>query len=158
MEEARRIIERHRKEREELLSILIDIQTELGYLPEEGLSEVARFLGISEAEVYGVATFYKGFRFHPIGKYHIRVCLGTACHMRGGGLIMDAFERLLEIKAGETTPDLLFSIERVACVGCCSIAPVVVVNDRVYPRMAPSKVEALILELKNELERDKKTT
>ena len=142
-----KILEGYKGEREELLSILEEMQRIFGYLPEKGMREVAKFLGIREVEVYGVATFYTGFRFHPLGRHHIRVCLGTACHMMGGRLIMEAFERELGIKAGEVTEDLSFSIERVACVGCCSLAPVVVVGDKVYARMAPSKVEALLIEL-----------
>jgi NADH-quinone oxidoreductase subunit E len=111
---------------------------------------------MSSSEVYGVATFYNQFRFYPPGKHQIKVCLGTACHIRGGDIILESFERKLEIKPGETTPDREFSIDRVACVGCCALAPVAIVNDTVNGHMAPSKVEGLILGFEIEKEREKR--
>jgi NADH-quinone oxidoreductase subunit E len=106
--------------------------------------------------VYGVATFYNQFRFHPPGKHQIKVCLGTACHVGGGDIILENFERKLEIREGETTPDREFSIERVACVGCCALAPVAVFNEAVHGHMAPSKVEGLILGVQLEKEREQR--
>ncbi|MCX7857287.1 MAG: NAD(P)H-dependent oxidoreductase subunit E [Deltaproteobacteria bacterium] len=137
-----------------LIQALIDIQKGLGFLPPEKLREVATSFGISEAYIWGVATFYNIFRFKPRGKTHIKVCMGTACHLSGGGLVAEAAERELNIKVGETTDDQDFSLERVACVGCCMLAPVVVINDRVYPRMSPLKLEEVLIEFKRDKKED----
>jgi NADH-quinone oxidoreductase subunit E len=133
------------KERSRLIPILQMIQERHAYLPGEAIRLVAEHLDIAPCEVYGVATFYNQFRFHPPGKHPIKVCLGTACHVGGGDIILENFERKLGIREGETTLDREFSIERVACVGCCALAPVTVVGDQVHGHMAPSKVEGLIL-------------
>ncbi len=141
------------REREQLIPILQMIQERHSYIAEDAIKMAAEHLGIAICEVYGVATFYNQFRFHPPGKNQIKVCLGTACHVRGGDIILENFERKLEIRDGETTPDREFSIERVACVGCCALAPVAVVNETVQGNMAPSKVEGLILGFKIEKEK-----
>jgi NADH-quinone oxidoreductase subunit E len=133
------------RERSRLIPILQMIQQRHAYLPQEAIMMVAEHLKIAPCEVYGVATFYNQFRFHPPGKHPIKVCLGTACHVKGGDIILENFARKLGIEDGETTPDREFSIERVACVGCCALAPVTVVDERVHGHMAPSKVEGLIL-------------
>ena len=133
------------KERGHLIPILQMIQERHAYLPHEVIQVVAGHLGIAPCEVYGVATFYNQFRFHPPGKHPIKVCLGTACHVRGGDIILENFARKLGIQEGETTEDKEFSIERAACVGCCALAPVAVVGEQVHGHMAPSKVEGLIL-------------
>lgn len=137
-------------ERGKLIPILQLIQGELSYLPIEAIELVAEHLNLSPTEVYGVATFYNQFRFTPPGKYPVKVCLGTACHVRGGDIILENFERKLEIKEGETTPDREFSIERVACVGCCALAPVTLIGETVHGNMAPSKVEGLLLRIQVE--------
>jgi NADH-quinone oxidoreductase subunit E len=139
--------------REHLIPILQVIQHQEGYLSEQAMRMVAVHLEISPSEVYGVATFYNQFRFHPPGKHQIKVCLGTACHVVGGDIILENFERKLAIKDGETTPDREFSIERVACVGCCALAPVAIVDETVHGHMAPSKVEGLLLGFQIEQER-----
>ena len=136
------------KKRQNLIPILQMVQNNLAYLPPEALKIVAQHLGILESEVYGVATFYNQFRFHPPGKHPIKVCLGTACHVRAGDIILENFERKLEIPEGQTTPDREFSIERVACVGCCALAPVAIIDETVHGHMAPSKVEGLLLRIK----------
>lgn len=141
------------REREQLIPILQMIQERHSYIAEDAIKMAAEHLGIAICEVYGVATFYNQFRFHPPGKNQIKVCLGTACHVRGGDIILENFERKLEIRDGETTPDREFSIERVACVGCCALAPVAIVNETVQGHMAPSKVEGLILGFKIEKEK-----
>ena len=133
------------KERENLIPILQMIQEKYLYLAPETIKLVADHLETAQCEIYGVATFYNQFRFNPPGKHHIKVCLGTACHVRGGDIILENFERKLGIRDGETTPDREFSIERVACVGCCALAPVSVVDETVQGNMAPSKVEGLLL-------------
>jgi NADH-quinone oxidoreductase subunit E len=134
-------------ERRNLIPILQMIQVRHQYLPADAIQMVGKYLDIPSAEVYGVATFYNQFRFHPPGRHPIKVCLGTACHVKGGDIILENFERKLQIKEGQTTPDKEFSIERVACVGCCALAPVTVVNETVHGNMAPSKVEGLILRI-----------
>lgn len=133
------------KERSSLIPMLQRIQQRHGYLPPEAIRMVADHLGIEASEVYGVATFYNQFRFHPPGRHPVKVCLGTACHVRGGDIILENFERKLGIREGETTSDREFSIERVACVGCCALAPVAVVGETVQGHMAPSRVEGLVL-------------
>ncbi len=147
------------KERANLIPILQMIQSAHGYLAAASLLLVARHLELPASQVYGVATFYNQFRFHPPGRNPIRVCMGTACHVRGGDIILENFERKLEIPDGQTTPDREFSIERVACVGCCALAPVACVGEKVHGHMAPSKVEGLILQVKiarERAEREKK--
>ena len=145
-----------KKERSELIPILQMIQEKFHYLPSEALSLVALHVDIPPAEVYGVATFYNQFRFHPPGKHPVKVCLGTACHVKGGDIILENFERKLEIAEGETTADKEFSIERVACVGCCALAPVALMGETVHGNMAPSKVEGLILRIEVEKEKAKR--
>ena len=141
------------KDRGHLIPALQLIQTKLAYLPPEAIRLVAEHLDISSSEVYGVATFYNQFRFNPPGRQAVKVCLGTACHVKGGDIILENFERKLEIKEGQTTPDREFSIDRVACVGCCALAPVTVVGETVHGHMQPSKVEGLILRAQIEKEK-----
>jgi NADH-quinone oxidoreductase subunit E len=143
-------------DRSKLIPILQLVQKKLAYLPGEAIDLVADHLDISSSEVYGVATFYNQFRFNPPGKNPIKVCLGTACHVKGGDIILENFERKLEIKEGETTPDREFSVDRVACVGCCALAPVVVVGETVHGHMQPSKVEGLVLRTRIEKEKQER--
>ncbi len=140
----RQLIEPYIGKKGALIPILQKIQNEYGYLSEESISTLAHELKISENVIYGVATFYAQFRFTKPGKYQISACSGTACHVRGGRRIMNAIERELKIKHGETTDDGLFSLERVACMGCCALAPVMAVDDRVYASCKPAKVKAII--------------
>ena len=138
--------------KKDLIAILLSIQDHIGYLPEEGMLEVAIFLNISETTVYGVATFYNHFRFIPPGKRHIQVCMGTACHVKRGGTVLESWERRLQIKEGEVSEDREFSLERVNCVGCCVLAPVVVINDEVHGRMDSTKVDGFLLRYQLESE------
>ena len=147
-EQLHEILARYRGERVELILILEEVQERLGYLPKEALLEIADFVHMSAASVFGVATFYNRFRFTPIGRHAIRVCMGTACHVTGGALVMEALERELEIKVGGVTPDEEFSLDRIACVGCCVLAPVIVINREVSPKMTPFKVEEVLAGLK----------
>jgi len=133
-----------------LIPILQEVQKELGYLPEEAISEIAQFVGLSDSEVYGVATFYAQFKFTPIGKKVVNVCRGTACHVRGADRILQELERQLGIKPGETTEDLEYSLESIACFGSCALAPVVVINKTVYGRMTPTKVRQILAEGKEQ--------
>jgi len=140
------------KKRQNLIPILQMVQKELAYLSPEALNMVAGYLEIPKSEIFGVATFYNQFRFQPPGKHPVKVCLGTACHVRAGDIILENFERKLEICDGETSDDREFSLERVACVGCCALAPVAVIGETVHGHMAPSKVEGLILRIEIEKE------
>jgi NADH-quinone oxidoreductase subunit E len=140
----------HKREKKDLIPLLQEVQTKLGYLPKKAMQEIAEFLGMPEVEVWGVATFYNQFRFVPLGKYHTMVCMGTACHLAGGRLILEALERELDIKVGETAEDGNFSLERVACIGCCMLAPVVVIKDKIHPKMTPFKVEEALIPYKQE--------
>lgn len=133
------------RERGKLIPILQDIQAKFGYLPREAMLETANFLHIPESEVYSVATFYNQFRFVPPGKHQVKACLGTACQIKGGRIILEAWQRELDIKMGETTADREFSLERVACVGCCAMAPVTVVDDTVEGKVSPTRVKGILL-------------
>lgn len=132
------------RSREYLIPILQDVQDSVSFLSPEAITQIADHLGLSENDVYGVATFYAQFRFHPPGRHHVKVCQGTACHVRGSGLILEAVTRKIGITPGETTEDGEFSLERVACFGSCALAPVVVVDDKVYGRMTSKRTEKLI--------------
>ena len=142
--ELQEIFESHGSSRDNLIPILQEVQDRKGYLSPQSVGQVAEFLGLSENDVYGVATFYAQFRFHPPGRHHIKVCEGTACHVRGSRLIVEAVTRKIGISPGETTLDREFSLERVACFGSCALAPVVVLDDKVYGRMTTRKMQKLI--------------
>lgn len=131
-------------EREELVPILQELQKRLGYLSEKAITEIAGYLGISENEVFGVASFYAMFRFTPPGEHIIKMCLGTACHVQGGGRILETLERELCVQPGETTKDGKYSLEVIACFGCCSLSPVMVVDDKVYGRMTIKKAKGIL--------------
>ena len=148
MEQLTQILARHKGERGELISLLQEVEEEFGYLPREAMLEIASFLQTPKSTVYGVATFYNQFRFTPLGKHPIKLCMGTACHVKGGKLILEALERELEIKVGDTTPDREFSLDRVACIGCCTMAPVMVVGEDIYPKMTTLKVEETLVGVK----------
>lgn len=122
-----------------LISILQEIQEKYNYLPEKTLKEVADKLKIPLRDVYGVATFYNAFSFTPKGKHIITICLGTACHVRGGTRIVDVLSKELGITQGQTTPDLQFTLQTVNCLGCCAIGPIVVVDGEYYGQMTPQK-------------------
>jgi len=129
---------------ETLLSVLQDIQTRYGYLPEEKLIETAKTLDMPLIDVYGVATFYKSFSLTPRGRHQVKVCLGTACHVRGASRIADEIERKLGIRPGETSEDGEFSLETVMCLGCCAIGPVVVIDGKYYGQMMLTKLESIL--------------
>ncbi len=140
------ILEEYRGRRDSLIPVLQKVQAELGYLPEEAVSEVAHFLGLSSSEIYGVASFYSQFRFERQGEHAVRVCQGTACHVRGGKRIMAAVSQQLGIAPGATTEDYGYSLEKVACFGSCALAPVMVVDDAVYGRMTTVKARQVLSE------------
>jgi NADH-quinone oxidoreductase subunit E len=138
------ILERYPRDESSLIMILQDVQAEFNYLPPELLKIVAKEIGVPKARVFGVATFYKAFSLEPRGKEIIKVCMGTACHVRGAPLIKDELERQLDIKAGGTTKDLKYSLEVVNCVGACAMAPVAIVGDKYFPNLSPDKLKRII--------------
>ncbi len=131
-----------------LITALQKVQEQLGYLPEEAISEIAKFLGVSKNEAYGVASFYAQFRMEKQGEHLIRVCQGTACHVRGGKVILEAIEDYLGIEAGKTTPDYKFSLEKIACFGSCALGPVMVIDKTIYGKMTTAKAKNLVMQLK----------
>ena len=144
-EKVRALLKGIGNKRENLIPILQKIQEELGYLPPDAMLEVARFLNIPEIDVYSVATFYNQFRLTPPGKHSIRVCMGTACHVKGGHITLAAWQRRLKIGVGETSPDREFDLDTVACVGCCAMAPVTVVDKKVQAKADPTRVDGILL-------------
>jgi len=141
------ILTPERKNRRYVITLLQESQQQFGYLSREAMMAIANFLEIPASTVWGIATFYNQFRFVPQGKHPVKVCMGTACHLAGGHLVLEAMERELDIKVGGVTSDLKFSLERVACVGCCSLAPVIEIGNDTYPRMTPHKVEETLVSL-----------
>ena len=129
--------------REEIIPVLQRVQGEFGYLPKEAMLDIARFTRVPESHVYAVATFYAQFRFTPIGRNHIMVCRGTACHVRGAPRILQEIEQQLGIKEGETSDDLEYSLETVACIGACGLSPCIMTNKKVEAKLTPKKVAEL---------------
>ena len=138
--------------REKLIPVLQQVQNKLGYLPALAMQKIATDMEIPAVDVYGIATFYNQFRLNPPGKHQFKVCMGTACYMVGGYIALDSFERRLNIKEGETTPDREFSLERVACVGCCTMAPVVLVDEAVEGHVTPTRVDGILLSFETDTE------
>ena len=130
--------------RDNLIPILQDVQDNEGYLSKESIVEVSSFLNIPSSKIFGVATFYNQFRFQPNGKFHIQVCRGTACHVLGSATVLNEIEKLLKVKAGNTTRDGLFSIEVVACIGACGLAPVVSINGEFYAKVTAASLAEII--------------
>ena len=144
------IIDGYDADRSATLAILLDLQAEYSYLPREALILLADRMGITLGQVYRMATFFKAFSLEPKGEHCIQVCMGTACHVRGAVQILEQFERDLNIKAGETTPDLKFSLDAVMCLGACALGPVVLVNEETHGEMSPDKARKLVAQLKEE--------
>ena len=155
IEETRQTLKGFGRKRGNLIPILQRVQDKLGYLPREAMMEIAEFLDMPAVDVYGVVTFYNQFRLNPPGRHSIRVCLGTACHMKGGYITLDAWKRRLDIDRGQTTGDREFDLDTVACVGCCTMAPVTVVDDKPEGKVEPTKVDGILLAF--ELERERKS-
>jgi NADH-quinone oxidoreductase subunit E len=140
------------KRPDSLIPVLQRVQEEFGYLPEEAMISIAKAIGVPESRVYAVASFYAQFRFTPMGRNHVMVCRGTACHVRGAQRILDEAERRLGIKEGETTEDLEYTLETVACIGCCGLAPTIVINETTYGRLTPKDIPKIFDERKEEKE------
>lgn len=134
------IIDHYADEEGILIQVLLDVQREYNWLPRETLKRISERLKIPETYMYRIASFYKAMSLTPVGRHQVNVCLGTACHVRGGPRILDKAEQLLGIKAGETTEDMKFTLKRVNCLGCCALGPVIVIDGEAHGKLAPSKV------------------
>jgi NADH-quinone oxidoreductase subunit E len=143
-----RIVDRYIYEDGALIQILLDVQREYGWLPKEALMRISERIGIPVSCIYRVASFYKAMSLTPMGQHLIRVCLGTACHVRGGSKILDKAEQLLDTKAGDTTADEKFTLQRVNCLGCCALGPVMVVDGEAYGKLSGAHVEDVIKKYK----------
>ena len=154
-EHLKKIFSSYKGKKHELIPILQDVQEKLGYLSEEAMLKTAKFTGVPESRVYAVATFYAQFRFTPIGKNHIIVCRGTACHVRGASRILEKIEKQLGIKEGETTADMEFTLETVACIGACGLAPNIRINNDTYGRLTVNKISEILTNIKSK-EKDEK--
>lgn len=151
------VLNKFSRKKKNLIPILQKVQNKVGYLPQEAMLEIAVFLDIPPVEVYGVVTFYNQFRLTPPGKHSIRVCLGTACHMKGGYITLDAWKRRLSIDRGQTTTDREFDLDTVACVGCCVMAPVTVVDDKPEGKVEPTRVDGILLAFEQKRKKGKKS-
>ena len=135
--------------RDALIPILQEVQQVHGYLSRESVTEIGKHLQLPSSKIYGVATFYNQFRFQPLGEYHIQVCRGTACHVKGSEKVLAAISRELKIVPGETTRDGLFSLEVVACIGACGLAPVISINGEFFAGVTPDKVRKILKSFRN---------
>ncbi len=147
-EQSNEILSKYKGESGDLIPMLQEAQEKFGYLPEEAMRRFAKFLKLPESTVYGVSTFYAQFKLTPTGRRLVRVCRGTACHVRGGAYILREVEKRLGIKPGETTSDLEYTLETIACFGSCALAPVMVISKNVYGRMTTTKVGQILAETK----------
>ena len=138
------IVDRYGGNRDGLISILQDIQTEYRYLPEDAIRNVAEILDMPPIQVFGVATFFKAFSLEPKGEHIVTVCFGTACHVRGAPAVLDEIERQLGIKDGETTEDMQFTLETVNCLGACALGPIIVVDGKYHGQTSPGKVKSIL--------------
>lgn len=149
------ILERHADAgRDALIPVLQEVQECQGHLSREAIVQIGRHLHLPASKIYGVATFYNQFRFQPKGRYHVQVCRGTACHVRGSAAVLETLQRTLEIKPDETSPDGLFSLEVVACVGACGLSPVISVNGEIHAGVTPESVRKLMTRYIKEAHKD----
>jgi NADH-quinone oxidoreductase subunit E len=140
------ILSSRKKGRLDLIQILQDIQETFGFLPEDALADVAEYTGVPASQVFGTASFYGQFRFSPVGRRKVTVCRGTACHVRGAPRILEEVEKILHIKEGETTPDREYTLETVACIGCCGLSPCLVLDNEVHASLTPKQVKGFFSE------------
>ena len=138
------ILDKHAGEEGALIQVLLDAQAEYNWLPKDVLRRISDRLGIPVSYIYRVASFYKAMSLTPVGRHLISVCLGTACHVRGGTRILDNAEQVLGIKAGETTENMKFTLKRVNCIGCCAMGPVMVVDSETHGKLAPAQVKEIL--------------
>ena len=142
------LLEKYKNKKGSLIPVLQGTQDIYGYLPNDAFFKIAEVTGIEMSEMYGVATFYTQFRLHPVGKHIIKVCHGTACHVQNATTISEALEDALGIKDGETTDDNLFTLESVACLGCCSLAPVMMIGNETFGKLTGSQAVKIVKEIK----------
>ena len=140
------------KTHENLIPILQQVQKKMGYLPALAMDKIAEGLKVPAVDIFGLVTFYNQFRLNPPGKHEIKVCMGTACYMTGGDITLESFERRMGINEGETSLDRHYSLDRVACVGCCTLAPVAVIDDEVEGKVTPTRVDGIMLALEEDRE------
>lgn len=138
------VLDRYPAEQGVLIQLLLDLQDEFNWISKEAIQRISERLKIPVSQVYRVASFYKAMSLMPRGKHTVNVCLGTACHVRGGPRVMDKVEENLKIKAGETTQDMKFTLERVNCLGCCALGPVMVVDKDYHGKLSPTKVKEVL--------------
>lgn len=144
MQAVEKIIEKWNTDSDFVIEMMLDIQDEFRFIPRECLEQITLKTKVPLSRLYHIATFYKSFSLEPQGDYEIQVCLGTACHVKKGPLILDSFERELNIKIGETTPDGKFTLKAVRCLGCCSLAPVIMINNEVYGNITSEKIKSIL--------------
>ena len=149
-EEAEEIVRITGREKEKTIPILQEIQNRKGFIPEDLLREVSEVTGIAVSDFYGVATFYSQFRFTPLGKHLIKLCNGTACFVSGADILFETLTDVLKVGNGETTEDGLFTLETVACLGCCSLAPVLMIGEHVYGKQTGDSIRKLIKKIRDE--------
>jgi len=150
LEPVNNILNTYFSENSNLITLLQDVQESYGYLPRMALNRISEVIGIKEAKVYGVATFYSQFRMAPVGKNLIMLCQGTACHVNGSAAIEMALKEVLGVEEGKTTADGLFTYINVACLGCCSLAPVMMINDQTYAKLSRENVKSIIKKIRQE--------
>lgn len=144
------LIDKYRGKKGNMIPVLQGIQNIFGYLPKESFKYVSDELGLNLSDMYGVATFYSQFRLNPVGKHIIKVCHGTACHVQNATAITESVSDFLKVKDGETTSDNMFTLESVACLGCCSLAPVIMIGEETYGKLTGDKAVKIIREIKRQ--------
>lgn len=144
LERADKIIDRYQNKQGILIQLLLDVQSEFNWIPKELIVQISERLQIPLSHIYRVASFYKGMSLTPIGRHLVQVCLGTACHVRGGPKVLDKVEEALKVNAGETTKDMNFTLRRVNCLGCCALGPVLVVDGEYHGKVTSAKVEEIL--------------
>ncbi len=144
MDRIDKIIDKYLDEEGVLIQLLLEIQRDFNWIPKEAIKRINERLKIPVSQIYRVASFYTGLSLKPIGRHLVRVCAGTACYVRGGPRVLDSVERILEVKSGETTDDLKFTLETVNCLGCCALGPVIEIDGQYHGKLTPASVEKLL--------------
>ncbi len=146
------IIDKHSTERGAVIPILQEVQDAYGYVPRAAIQRISAGIDVPSSEIYGIATFYAQFRLEPLGKYLVKVCHGTACHLCGADMVAETLAQATGAREGKTSEDGLFTVEKVACLGCCSLAPVMMINGEAYGRLTPESIGKIIAEVRGEEE------
>jgi len=142
--------------RDQLIPLLQDVQEQCGYVSKEAVGLIGARLNLPRSKVYGVATFYNQFRFKPVGRYLVQVCRGTACHVKGSAKILEALQAALRVEPGDTSPDGLFTLEVVACIGACGLAPVITVGGEFHAKVTPEKIDSILDSYRKKAEADER--